>query len=501
MKKVAIYVRVSTTEQAIEGYSIPAQITTLKQYAVMNEYAIYKTYQDSGISGKNIKDRPALLELIEDAKNQKFDIVLVWKLSRLSRSLLDLLQIVEVFNAHNVSFQSFSEKFDTSTPMGKMLLHMLGSIAEFERNTIIENVKLGLNERFKQGYSKGAVPFGYINKDKKAELVIEQAKAVKYAFETYAEYKNKSCLEQIADYFNDNNFTTKSGGMWTRKNIKELLENKFYAGYVRTGVRYGTSKENYLEAIGNHEPIISLELFEAVQSKISSNKINPVIRATDNDCFLTGLILCPKCGGRLYSWQTYRTNYKDKDGNPKIYHLRAYRCNNASKNRNLCSSFSMPASKVENMIVELLKAINIKGIMEHEKNATKTITPEEDTRPKLIDKKLKELYLTKERYFKLFESGKVEIEMFADKLNGVLQQINDLEQEKTSLEKSKNDNKIDISVDFIKSLNTFMDFFDKLSNNEKKDLIRKLIAEVIVDKNKTLHSVKLVSGIEICYHK
>ena len=94
MQRVAIYVRVSTTEQALEGYSIPAQLSLLKKYAETYKYIIYKIYQDAGISGKNIEDRPGLLQLIEDAKLEKFDLVMIWKLSRLSRSLLDLLSVV-----------------------------------------------------------------------------------------------------------------------------------------------------------------------------------------------------------------------------------------------------------------------------------------------------------------------------------------------------------------------------------------------------------------------
>jgi site-specific DNA recombinase len=117
--KAAIYVRVSTIEQAEEGYSISAQISLLNDYSKTFNYDVYKIYQDAGISGKNIKDRPALKDLLKDARNKRFDLVIVWKLSRLSRSLVDLLSMVDIFTQHGISFQSYSEKFDTSTPIGK----------------------------------------------------------------------------------------------------------------------------------------------------------------------------------------------------------------------------------------------------------------------------------------------------------------------------------------------------------------------------------------------
>ena len=224
--KAAIYTRVSSTEQALDGYSLAAQTSVLKEYAKLNGLVITKTYQDAGISGKNIKDRPALLELIKDANENNFESVIVWKLSRLSRSLLDLLSIVDAFNRNNISFHSYSEKFDTSTPIGKMLLQLLGSIAEFERNTIIENVKLGLGERFKQGYSKGAIPFGYRHENKKAIVVSEQADMVKLAFQKYLDNVNSDCLSNIANEFNDAGYRTRINGLWSRHTIKEMLVNK-----------------------------------------------------------------------------------------------------------------------------------------------------------------------------------------------------------------------------------------------------------------------------------
>ncbi|MDQ1143422.1 DNA invertase Pin-like site-specific DNA recombinase [Bacillus sp. SORGH_AS 510] len=135
--KVALYVRVSTEEQAEEGYSINGQIKVLEDYCNKNNFQVVEIYKDEGISGKST-DRPALKELLRDSEHNKFDMVMVWKISRLSRKQLDFLNIIEHLKKHNVSFFSYSDNVDASTPMGIAMLQMMGTFAELERNTILK---------------------------------------------------------------------------------------------------------------------------------------------------------------------------------------------------------------------------------------------------------------------------------------------------------------------------------------------------------------------------
>lgn len=136
MKKVAIYVRVSTLEQAEEGYSVDEQINKLEKYSEIKEWSVYETYVDPGYTGSNI-DRPGMQRLIADAKLKRFDAVLVYKLDRLSRSQKDTLHLIEdVFDKHNVSFVSLNENFDTSTPFGKAMIGILSVFAQLEREQI-----------------------------------------------------------------------------------------------------------------------------------------------------------------------------------------------------------------------------------------------------------------------------------------------------------------------------------------------------------------------------
>jgi len=143
----AIYIRVSTEDQAKEGYSLEVQREYLESFAEREGYEIYKTYCDDGISAYSTR-RPALQELLTDAKAKKFDLVLVYKIDRFSRNLKDLLNLIDGLSACGVAFKSATEPFDTSTSAGKLMFQQLGSFAEFERNRIAERVFPGMAPSF-----------------------------------------------------------------------------------------------------------------------------------------------------------------------------------------------------------------------------------------------------------------------------------------------------------------------------------------------------------------
>ena len=151
---VGIYVRVSTEEQALSGFSIRAQIDKLIDYCKLKDWTIFDIYKDEGISGKNIKDRKELNRLIDDIKNNKVNNVLVYKIDRLTRSTKDLIDLVELFNKYNCSFNSFTENIDTYSATGRMFIKIIGIFAEFERENIVERVRLGLERKVKEGYTR-----------------------------------------------------------------------------------------------------------------------------------------------------------------------------------------------------------------------------------------------------------------------------------------------------------------------------------------------------------
>ena len=142
-KRVALYIRVSTQEQAVEGHSIEAQEARAREYAERMDYEITNVYIDEGISGKSTK-RPAFQRMMADARMGNFDFVIIWKLTRLGRNMLDILKTVEEFIKLGIELFSISENFDISTSSGKLMLQLLGSFGEFERNQISENVIMAM---------------------------------------------------------------------------------------------------------------------------------------------------------------------------------------------------------------------------------------------------------------------------------------------------------------------------------------------------------------------
>ena len=161
--ETAIYVRVSTEEQAQEGFSIRAQEQKLKDYVRIKDWSIYKIYADEGISGKDITGRPAVKEMITDIKAGHVKNVLVFKIDRLTRSTADLIYLVDLFNANDCEFNSLMESIDTQTASGRMFIKIIGIFAEFERENIIERTRVGVERKVKEGYSlcTSSASFGY----------------------------------------------------------------------------------------------------------------------------------------------------------------------------------------------------------------------------------------------------------------------------------------------------------------------------------------------------
>jgi len=178
--KTAVYVRVSTDEQAKEGYSIRAQIDKLKNYVQIKDWDFYKVYADEGISGKNIQDRPAINELINDIKVGKVNNVVVYKIDRLTRSTKDLIELTEIFKEYNCSFNSLMESIDTLTASGRMFLKIIGIFAEFERENIIERITLACEKKVKEGFTLAnfTVSYGYEREkgDKIQRIILKKQK-------------------------------------------------------------------------------------------------------------------------------------------------------------------------------------------------------------------------------------------------------------------------------------------------------------------------------------
>lgn len=282
MSYTAIYVRVSTEEQARGGFSIQAQKEKLEELCKQNQWP-YKVFEDAGFSAGST-NRPALKELLSEIKMNKVERVLVWKLDRLSRKMGDLYQLLSTFEAHKVEFFSLSESISTTSSLGKFLTGILGSVAELEREQIRERIKAVKDTRKRvKGLPLGHNPLGY---DRNFQIIPEEAELVK---EIYS-LANFYGVSKIAKILNDRGITTKNGNPWAKANVVKILRNPTYAGLLRL--------DNGELMEGKFEAIIPKDEWLKLQALLTRRRKAPG-QAFPN--LLTGMIYCGVCGRTMAS--------------------------------------------------------------------------------------------------------------------------------------------------------------------------------------------------------
>lgn len=356
-KRIGAYIRVST-ERQVEGYSIEGQITQIEQYCQFNGYELVDIYADRGISGKSM-NRPELQRMLNDAKNGKLDCVMVYKTNRLARNTSDLLTIVEELHRQNVEFFSLSERMEVKNSTGKLMLQILASFSEFERNTILENIYTGQHQRALEGYYQGNLPLGYNNiPDNKKELMINQHEAniVKYIFESYAKGHG---YRKIANALNHKGYVTKKGNPFSISAVTYILSNPFYIGKIQFAKykdwndkrRKGLNDKPVI-AEGKHTPIIGKNLWDKVQARKKQVSEKPQVHGKGTN-LLTGIIHCPQCGAPMAASNTTNTL---KDGTKK--RIRYYSCSNfRNKGSKVCSANSVRAEVIEKYVMDQILEI------------------------------------------------------------------------------------------------------------------------------------------------
>lgn len=302
MNKVACYVRVSTENQ-IENYSIEEQTERLKAYCKAKDWTIYKFYIDAGYSGGST-NRPALKQMIEDISQNLINMVVVYKLDRLSRSQKDTLTLIEdEFLAKNIDFVSISENFDTSTPFGRAMIGILSVFAQLEKDQITERFTMGRIGRAKSGYFHGGPtpPTGYDYLD--GHLVVNEYESMQVR-EVFERFLKGQSIHSIRSYMSMH-YTNKYGNWKSHTLVLNILRNSTYIGKVKFK---GTVYE------GNHKPIISEDTFYAAQRLLNSSERENKKTAVQKNPFrasnlLTGLLICGKCGAGFCGNHGFYTCY------------------------------------------------------------------------------------------------------------------------------------------------------------------------------------------------
>ena len=291
--RCAIYTRVSTESGLDQDFnSLDAQYEAAQAYIRSQAHAgwtlVRTRYDDGGFSGGST-DRPALQQLLDDIRAHRINVIVVYKVDRLTRSLADFAKLVELFDAHGVSFVSVTQQFNTTTSMGRLTLNVLLSFAQFEREVTSERIrdKIGASKR-KGLWVGGVVPLGYQAKDRKIAIVAEEAKTVRHIFRRYLELCSLNLL--LTDLRKTgvktklrplSNGRTIGGIPFTRGSLAALLRNRFYIGEVR-----------YKGEVfpGEQSAILDRALFDAVQSKLDRQRTNHAKARQRSQSLLMGRI-------------------------------------------------------------------------------------------------------------------------------------------------------------------------------------------------------------------
>jgi site-specific DNA recombinase len=311
--RVALYVRVSTEEQA-EGFSIDAQLRALRQFADERRHEIVEEFVDRGFSATTDK-RPAFQEMIASARARAFDAVLVHKLDRFSRNLEQAVTYKALLKRESVAVISVTEPMDDS-PASFVTEGVLQVLAAWYSKNLAQEVAKGRRERHEKGLWNGNLPFGYAkNVDGCAVLVEKEAEAVREAFARYA--TGRYSYQEVADWLNDQGFRTRNirrnpkhgivgSAPFTRDGVRDILSNPFYKGLVR----YKGKDEHQ----GRQPAIVDEALWQSVRQAGRRRHHGPGTYIRPHRTYLlAGLIRCDDCGGKLWAQRTPRgaTYYRE----------------------------------------------------------------------------------------------------------------------------------------------------------------------------------------------
>ena len=354
-KRCAVYTRKSTSQGLEQDFnSLDAQREACAGYIQRQPgWTLVGTrYDDGGFSGANI-ERPAFQRLLVDIEAGKIDVVIVYKVDRLSRSLLDFAKVMERFSKSGASFVSVTQNFSTADAMGRLTLNMLMSFAEFEREMIGERTRDKMAAARRKGkWTGGPVPLGYRVEDKR--LVVDEMEAV-IVREVFALYLEQRSTLAVARVLNQRHRSTKrhravNGNLrearaWTKGDVLRVLKNPVYAGYMPSG---GELHE------AEHGPLIPRETFTHVRALLEDATPAKKDRGRNPDYVLRGLLRCACCGASFTPASTRKGSSE----------YRYYRCLTRDKQgKDACPSSPLPAEAIEDYVLERLRESTTDGTL------------------------------------------------------------------------------------------------------------------------------------------
>jgi site-specific DNA recombinase len=512
-----IYCRVSTREQGQDDhYSLNNQEQRCRDYVTMKQWQLVKLRKDVA-SGKS-DEREGFQHLLSDVQNKKIDVVLVYRLDRLSRNVRDIYNFLDLIRTHNVAFVSITERFDTTTAMGRAMLGVAAVFAQLTREMIAENTKDGLLRRAEAGFYRGNLTslYGYDYSTDKRQIIVNKLEAanVRQIFDYYTE--NKWGQDKIARTLNLRGIPTKRGkaeAQWSGGGSSHLLRNLVYCGYVR-GVNKVGSKDSLASKMkvgalssdvqatdngdncagdtfrsftpGKHQPIISREQFEQAQALFTSRARLPVASQQSNH-LLSGVACCGLCGRRL------RVHYTNGPKGVNGGSSRVYRFYNHGRTveagAKQCVGLSKSAEQLELAVVSKITEIAAKGDMEQlilqdVRNRTKVeLAPLVKEKDKLL--LLLDSFSTKfNQWADRLDSGRIDEDQFEAQNKRLLAQKQEVQKRLSSLEiELGGQEAIEVTLSEVKRvLIEFPKVWEALKFEEKRETLRLLIEHLTVFK-------------------
>lgn len=484
--KVIGYIRVSTEEQAKEGFSLDNQRKDLRDYCLYRGWNLIDVYADEGISGASVNERQGLNMAIRYIEEKDITYLLVWKLSRLSRKVSDVVNLVEVLEKNSTYLISIKDNIDTSSPMGKPFLYIASIFAEMERENMIVQVKGGMTQKAREGkWNGGPIPLGYSLEDKELIVNDDEAEVIKIIFDMYL--KGNGYLS-IAKFLNSQGFKTRKNKLFGSKTIKVILQNDIYAGRIswgkyivdkdksKKGSKVRVFNEDLILTNGTHKEIIEPEIFDYVQELINKNKKFD-LSTNKSTYLLSGILKCPYCGSSM--------SVQQSPGKNKLY--KYYRCNKYF-NKGSCVANGIGLEKIESEFFDILDMIlsnqdlvdsmlrsykdpsdDINNLVKQSKKLQSEVLKLRDKQSKYIDE--------------LFEGDESYRSRIREKISEIDLAVSDLELSILALEKDiiqVSDAKFDVTEieDLLKSAGKIIRVMDSES---QRILINKLIKKVMLE--------------------
>jgi len=386
--KAAIYSRKSKFTG--KGDSVENQVQLCKEYGTNINYSEFEIYEDEGFSGKNI-DRPGFKRMLEDAKSKRFDVIICYRLDRISRNVADFAQLIEELQDYGIGFISIRDQFDTTTPMGRAMMYIASVFAQLERETIAERVRDNMLELAKSGrWLGGQTALGFKSEQTsyfdaemkerklyKLSPLPEELETVKLVFNKYIELGS---LSQVNKYLTQNFISKKNGGtIWDKTGILAILTNPVYVkandkvfdylsglgitvvgqpngknGFLTYNKKIGTKNyrdmDEWIAAVAKHEGIIDSTKWLEIQNLLKKNKAKAPRLGKTNNAILTGLLKCAKCGSSMKIIQG-----KSRVDDSKIFY---YKCSLKEASGNArCDNPNIKANELESVITNRLKSV------------------------------------------------------------------------------------------------------------------------------------------------